>query len=104
MASVVPKKKALPVPNSNDSTPNAFEIFSVWYVDDSPYVSIKFGAWKDPAAYGIMMADLTRHIAQAYWQAEGRDKQETFHRILEGFNAQIEFPADEPAGKLIIEP
>jgi hypothetical protein len=104
MASVVPKKKALPIPNNADLTPNVFEIFSVWYVDNAPYVTIKASAWKDPAAYGIMIADLTRHIADAYWKAEGRDKQETFRRILEGFNAEIEFPTDEPSGKLIIEP
>ena len=95
---------ALPAPNNTDQATNALEIFSVWYVEDVPYVSVNASAWKDPAAYGIMIADLTRHIAHAYWQAEGRDKQEAFRRILEGFVAQIEFPADEPEGKLIIEP
>ena len=104
MASLIPKKKALPLPIRADQTSDVFEILSVWYVDDAPYITIKAGAWKDPAAYGIMMADLTRYIAHAYWEAEGRDKGETFLRILEGFNSEIEFPAGEPSGKLVIEP
>jgi len=104
MASVGPKKIAIPTPNTTDQRSDVFEIFSVWYVDDAPYVTIKANVWKDPVAYGIMIADLTRHIAHAYWKAEGRDKRETFLRILEGFNAEIEFPTDEPSGKLVIEP
>jgi hypothetical protein len=104
MASVIPKMKALPAPNKTTQTADAFELFSVWYVDGAPYVTVRAGAWKDPAAYGIMIADLMRHIAHAYWQVGGQDKQEAFLRILEGFAAQIEFPTDEPAGKLIIEP
>ncbi len=104
MASVGPKKIVLPIPNNVAQAPNAFELFSVWYVDDVLYVTVKAGAWKDPAAYGIMIADLIRHIAHTCWKVEGRDKQEALTRILEGFQAGIEFPTDEPAGKLIIEP
>jgi hypothetical protein len=30
------------------------------------HVALAIGGWKDPGAWGIALADLTRHIARAY--------------------------------------
>jgi hypothetical protein len=56
--------------------------------------------WSDPAAWGLFLVDLARHIANAYEQAEGRDYGETLARIRDAFEAEWDSPADEPSGRI----
>jgi Domain of unknown function (DUF5076) len=58
-------------------------------------VNLDAGVWKDPAAWGILLADLARHVAHAYEQNAGLDKRTTLERIKDGFGAEFESPTDE---------
>ena len=73
----------------------------VWIAEQGQHVSIRSGAWEDPFAWGIVLADLARHIALAH-QLQNKDTNpEAFlNRLLEGFEAEIENPTDEPEGEV----
>jgi hypothetical protein len=58
-------------------------------------------AWEDPAAWGIMLVDLARHVARAYEQLKGLAREETLSRIHEGFDAEWTSPTDQPRGKVL---
>src|SRR3981189_646786 len=65
------------------------------------HVSIRSGAWEDPFAWGIVLADLARHIAHAHQlQNEGTDTDAFLQRLLEGVQAEIDNPTDDPEGEV----
>ena len=92
--------KALTVPAGVSSDPEAFEIARVWVAHRAQHVSLKHDVWPDPAAWGILLADLARHVATAYAQA-GRDLHEACLRIREGFEAEMDSPTDTPKGRVL---
>lgn len=79
----------------------AFELLRVWIAEQGQHVSLRSGVWDDPFAWGIVLADLARHILNAESLARKNiDKEEFLRRLIEGFEAEIESPTDEPEGEL----
>lgn len=90
----------LPIPRSVNGDPNARELLRVWAAHGSQHVSIDSEAWSDPAAWGLALVDLARHLAGAY-EACGKFKRgAAFSRIITGFSTELEHPTDEPTGGL----
>ncbi|HRN82637.1 MAG TPA: DUF5076 domain-containing protein [Nitrosomonas europaea] len=90
----------LKTPDSVLSDKSSFEVLRVWDTGQGLKIVLRSDVWSDPAAYGIMLADLAKHIANAYFQAQGKDVATTLLRVLEGFNAELDFPSDVPTGEL----
>lgn len=79
------------------SDPGAVEILRVWAAPGSPQQITLRTSWKDPGAWGLVLVDVARHVAEAYAQ-EGRDRQEVLKRIRELLDAEWSSPTDEPSG------
>ena len=58
------------------------------------------GLWKDPAAWGIALVDLAKHIAIAYAQTTDVSEHETLARIRAGFDAEWGNPTDVPSASV----
>jgi hypothetical protein len=67
----VGEKQELPIPELALGDDNARELVRVWAAHGAQHVSLATGLWKDPAAWGIMLVDLARHVAKAYQSAGG---------------------------------
>jgi hypothetical protein len=80
--------KALPIPAPALADPAAVELARVWVAGGDQHVSLAVGVWEDPAAWGIMLVDLARHVAQAYAQDQGGDVDQILSRVREGFDAE----------------
>ena len=93
--------KQLPIPQAAVKDRNSVEIFRVWAVDNTEHVSVNAGLWEDPAMYGLVLADLAKHIANAYKQKLNRDPRKTLARIMAGFAAEMDSPTDTPKGQVI---
>ncbi len=94
-------EKILAIPPVAQRDKGSFEVLRVWIAEQSQHVSIRSGAWEDPFAWGIVLADLARHIALAHsLQNKGVDKDAFLERLLEGFSAEIDTPTDEPEGEV----
>jgi hypothetical protein len=94
-------EKVLSIPPVAQRDKASFEVLRVWIAEQGQHVSIRSGAWDDPFAWGIVLADLARHIALAHeMQDEKIDKQAFLERLLEGFSAEIDSPTDEPEGEV----
>lgn len=85
----MPDQGYLEIPQAAGADPNAFELLRVWVANKQQHVSLRTGVWEDPAAWGIMLADLARHIAETYHQEEGRVVDATLQRILAGIRAEL---------------
>jgi hypothetical protein len=95
--------KHLDIPPAASRDKASFEVLRVWIAEQGQHVSIRSGAWEDPFAWGIVLADLARHIALAHelqHPNEETDLDAFVARLLEGFHAEIENPTDEPEGEI----
>jgi hypothetical protein len=90
----------LPIPPAASSAQESAEIARVWIADGRQHVTLNAPAWKDPAAWGLLLVDLAKHVANAYAQVEGRDAREVLTRIRKGFDAEWEHATDEPSGSV----
>lgn len=63
------------------------ELLRVWLIDGAPKFVITPNLWNDPAMWGILMADIIRHLGNAY-ELEGKDRIDAINRIKEGFDAE----------------
>ena len=58
-------EKVLSIPPVAQRDKASFEVMRVWIAEQGQHVSIRSGAWEDPFAWGIVLADLARHIVHA---------------------------------------
>jgi hypothetical protein len=97
----MPLNKFLEPPPAANRDTASFELLRVWIADQGQHVSLRSGVWEDPFAWGIVLADLARHIVHAESLArKDLDPDAFLKRMMEGFQAEIESPTDEPEGKL----
>ena len=97
--------KTLAIPPAAQRDKASFEVLRVWIAEHGQHVSIQSGAWEDPFAWGIVLADLARHIALAHKLQNqtadpNLDPEAFLTRLLEGFHAEIDNPTDEPEGEV----
>jgi hypothetical protein len=94
--------KFLDPPPAATGDSGAFELLRVWVANEGQHVSLRSGVWEDPFAWGIVLADLARHIVNAEaMQRKDFDEEAFLERLLEGFQAEIDSPTDEPEGELM---
>lgn len=85
---------AIPVAAERDQ--RSFELLRIWIAEKNQHVSLRSGVWDDPAAWGIMLADLARHITNSYALNQGRDPEQVLQRIRAGFDVELDSPTDTP--------
>ena len=69
------------IPDAAKADVNSFELLRVWIAKRGQHVSLRVGTWSDPAAWGIMLADLTVHIVNSYDQDMALDRVKTLQRL-----------------------
>jgi len=93
-------KDELLIPPLAEADPNAIEVIRVWVAKGSQHVSINPLVWKDPEAWGIVLADLAGHVANAYQQALGLDREQTMRKITDLLIAELKNPTDTARGQV----
>jgi uncharacterized protein DUF5076 len=96
----MPERGALQIPNAATKDANSLELVRVWVANKGQHVSLRTGVWDDPAAWGILLADLARHVANSYEQTAGLNRVKTLERIRAGWDAEMTAPTDEPSGQV----
>jgi uncharacterized protein DUF5076 len=69
----------------------AIEILRVWAAPEAPQQLTLRTCWKDPGAWGLLLADVARHAAQAC-ERDGRNLDDVLRRIRELFDAEWSAP------------
>ena len=72
----------------------AMEIIRVWIANKRQHFTMRVGLWDDPAAWGLLLADLARNIAASYEQDAAREAEASLDRIRDAFNAELANPTD----------
>src|SRR5215207_4804776 len=69
------------------------EVLRAAIVDGGLHVSLR-RAFDDPEAWGMLIADVTRHIARIYANEKKMPEEETLARIRGIFEAEMDAPTD----------
>jgi hypothetical protein len=72
------------------------EVLRAAIVDGGLHVSLR-RAFDDPQAWGMVLADLARHVARIYKTEDGVAEEETIERIRNLFDAEMDSPTDPGA-------
>lgn len=84
----MPHKHELLIPPIAAKDAAARELARIWAASGAQHISLAADLWADPAAWGIMLVDLARHVADAYAENSGFDRTKTLARIKAGFDAE----------------
>jgi hypothetical protein len=93
-------KGELPIPLAASQNESAVELLRVWAAGGAQHVSIAAKVWQDPAAWGIFMVDLAKHLANAYCAEGSNDKTAILQRIKAGLDAEWHHATGDPTGGL----
>ncbi len=89
-------EKQLAVPAAAQKDAASFELIRVWVARQSQQITLRPGVWQDPAAWGVMLADLARNIVQVHIENdEELDGAAFVAALLEGFDTEIETVLNE---------
>jgi len=69
------------------------EVLRAVIVDGGLHVSLR-RAFDDPEAWGMLIADVSRHIARIYATEKNMPEEETLARIRGIFEAELDAPTD----------
>jgi hypothetical protein len=95
------QKDALPIPAAASRDPRSLEILRVWIANGEQHVALSFGMWEEPAAWGLLLADLARHIAEAHAQQDNKvDAEDFLEQLRSGMEAELDGPTDEITGAI----
>ena len=73
------------------SASQSMELIRVWLIDGAPNFVITPNLWNDPSAWGLLLADVMRHLGNAY-EADGKNRSQVISRIKEVFDTEWDEP------------
>jgi len=90
--------KSAPVFDALHIPPSALEaggveVLRCAIVDGALHVSLR-RAFDDPEAWGMLIADITRHVARVYATEDKFREEETIERIRALYEAEMDAPTD----------
>ncbi len=88
-------QRTLEPPPIAKADPASVEILTVWAVPGKAQQFTIKTTYKDPAAWGLLLVDIARHVSRAY-AAQGQEEKSTLDRIRTAFEAEWSHPTDSP--------
>jgi hypothetical protein len=85
------RNELTPPPSAKSAS--AVEVLRVWAEPSAGQQFVLKTTWKEPGAWGLLLADVARHAAKAY-AAEGVPEAQALDRILQLFHAELAAPTD----------
>lgn len=98
--------KSLPIPAAARSDTNGLEMIRVWIAKQKLHTSLRAGFWQDRGlneadAWGVMLADVIRHVGNAQQDEYGTDPRETIVSIRNALNRELAKPTSDVQGAFV---
>jgi hypothetical protein len=96
-----------PIPEAALLDENSVEMLRVWIADKKLHSSLKVGMYRETMnipeekAWGRILADVARHIADALQEGYSTNKEDSLNQIRAAFNRQLEEPATAVKGGFV---
>jgi Domain of unknown function (DUF5076) len=79
-----------------ESDAQSVELLRAWVVGQELHCSLDAGAFRDADTWGVVLADLARHVARALKEQEGQDEAATLLAVRAAFEAELLSPGGGP--------
>ncbi len=78
-------------------------MLSAWIAQNGLHCSMKIGMWQEnghdePRSWGILLADVVRHISNAMQEQYGKPAAETADLIVQALLREFDEPTSSPTG------
>jgi hypothetical protein len=70
-----------------------------WIANNELHCTLETGLWNEAGNWGILLADVARHVANAHEEADGTPREQTLSEIRTLFDAELDNPTAEPTGR-----
>jgi len=96
--------KTLVIPPAAQRDENSIQMLSAWVAEKGLHCSLNIGMWhrdgrSEAPAWGILLADTVRHIANAMQEAYGHDTSDTTAKILEMLHTELQHRTSDTTGQ-----
>lgn len=95
------KPRELSVPDEANDAGTAHELIRGWLIDNRLVCTLFPSAFEDPAVWGVLLADIANHIANALEECEGADRAAVIAAIRRAFEVEMKSPTDEHTGHFV---
>jgi hypothetical protein len=82
--------RELPITEAMLNDPRARELVRVWATQGRQELILAGKVWDDPAAWGLLLVDLARHVANCYAAQTEMSASAALARLKERFDAEWE--------------
>lgn len=101
--------RELPRPPEIEGDPDATEMIRVWIAHEEQFVSLLLGMWADAddceiderEAWGELLADAVRHVANGLNQSQGWDRDASIESITASFVRHVKEADPEIEGEYV---
>src|SRR5436309_842887 len=93
--------RELPIPDEANHANAAHELMRGWLIDNRLVCSLFPSAFEDPAVWGVLLADIANHIANALEECEGANRAAVLAVIRRAFEVEMQSPTDGHTGQFV---
>lgn len=96
-----------PIPEPALRDPDAVEMLRVWIAENKLHCSLKIGMYRESMnipeerAWGTILADVARHVANALKAGYSVDSSEALLKIQESFLKELDLPSSAAVGDFV---
>ena len=95
--------RTLQIPPAAKRDEDAIQMLTAWIAESGLHCTMNVGMWSaagrnEPAAWGILLADVVRHLANAIESEQGIDRSDVIAEIVDSFQNELESPTSEATG------
>jgi len=98
--------KELTIPPAAQADDDSWELLRAWVADSGLHCSLKVGVYEaegipEEQAWGTILADAARHVADALSSLGLRDSEAALREIRRNFEAELDNPTSKRTGSLV---
>ena len=95
--------RPLVIPPAAQRDDKAVQMLSAWVAEQGLHCTMNVGMWHaegrdEPAAWGILLADVIRHLGQAIQSKRGVKADDTVEQIIDSLLSELNEPTSKAAG------
>src|SRR3954452_24120958 len=95
--------RSLTIPPAAQRDDNAVQMLSAWIAESGLHCSLKVGIWhaegrSEAPDWGILLADVVRHLANAIHDEYGTNPSETTVAVMQSLLAELDKPTSPAHG------
>ena len=91
------------IPPEVEADSKAVEVIRAWVANEQLICALRPTTWQSkPAAWGLVLADVARHVANALQEVSGEERSILLGTIRHSFNTELDSPTDEPTGDFAV--